>query len=410
MLNRETYEAAFERFASGLPAAQRAPRGVALQRFLQIGLPGKTLEAWKYTDLQALDAEPVELPGTTPLPDTARWLLDGLQTRTWINGREPRSTTAIEVAAPSFDGHAHDGLAALNAAFALPGLDLQVADGEALDAPLQALFITQPLANGEMVHLRHRIRLGENARASVVLHEAGLGELPRWSTHLLDVDLAAGAQLQLIRVQDESAATRGWFEARARIGSNASLGVTQVDLGGGIMRSDWRPSLVAAGAEVVLRGLLAPVGRAHSDCQFLTEHAAPHGRSRQVFRGLAWDRARGVFNGKVIVRPGAQKTDSEQRIANLLLSPRAEINAKPELEIYADDVKCAHGATFGRLDPAALFYLRARGVPESAARSLLIHSFANEVLQHLEPPALRKAVTGRLLERIGGGINVEALV
>jgi Fe-S cluster assembly protein SufD len=408
MLNRESFESAFARFASALPEAERPARRAALQHFLQHGLPHKALESWKYTDLQALGAETVH-PQTSAAIDLAPWQLDGLTTRAWLNGREPRGDAAPAGIAADFDGHAHEGLAALNAAFALPGLELQLADDAVLDQPLRALLLTQPRSDGEMVHLRHRIRLGARARACVVLHEAGLGEQTRWCTHLLDIELDAGAELRLVRVQDESPATRGWFEARARIGADARLDVTQADLGGGIMRNDWRPSLCAPGAEVVLRGLLAPVGRAHIDSQFLTVHAAPGGRSRQLFRGLAWDRARGIFNGKVVVQAGAQKTDSEQRIANLLLSPRAEINAKPELEIYADDVKCAHGATFGRLDPAALFYLRARGVPEAAARALLIHGFAHDVLQHIEPAPLRSAVTRRLLERIGGDIDVEAL-
>lgn len=409
MLNRDAYESAFARFSETLPAATIAPRRAALQRFLDTGLPGKGLEAWKYTDLSPLGAEAVAAPSVRGRPETPLPQFPSLHTRCWVNGRAPDGDAPADPVETPSGEHAHDGLADLNAAFALPGIDLRLGDGASLDTPLHALFVTEPQGDGEMVHLRHRIVLGEGASATVVVHELGRGDAPRWSTHLLDIELARSARLRLVRLQDESAGTRGWFEARAAVHGDASLDVTQVDLGGGIVRNDWRPRLLAPGADVVLRGLMAPVGRTHVDSQFLTEHAAAHGRSRQWFRGLAWDRAQGIFNGKVVVRPGAQKTDSEQRIANLLLSPRARINAKPELEIYADDVKCAHGATFGRLDPAALFYLRSRGVDEATARALLIHGFAEAVLQHLEPAELRKAVVARLLERIGNEIDPEVL-
>lgn len=406
MLNQDAYLSAFARLRETLPAEQYAARDALLQRFLSTGLPGTDEELFKYTDFRALDKEAVLPSAAVPGLDTARWQLEGVDTRTWINGYG--SDSAIEV--DSDLGNAvHLGLAALNRAFARSGLHLDLPKNHVAERPLQVLLLSQAQADGEMTHLRHRIRLGAHAKATVILRDIGLGDAQRWNTQTLEIDLAAGAQLQLIRIQAESTGTRSWFQGTARLQDSANLEVTQIDLGGALVRNDWRIHLQAAGAETVMRGLFAPTGRAHIDTHLLIDHAAPHCRSQQTVRGLAWDRARGVFNGKVVVQPGAQKTDSEQRIANLLLSDKAEINAKPELEIYADDVKCAHGATFGQLDEAALFYLRSRGVSESAARSLLVYSFANEILQHIEPAALRAPVTERLLSRIGGEFDVDVL-
>jgi len=409
MLNRDAYLSAFERFGTNLPAAERALRSAALQRFFESGLPSADIEEWKYTDFSKLAGEAVTLAAPDAAPDSSDWRIADAEVRIWLNGRSTHSSGLPSPLAGEGADSAHAGLAALNAAFALPGLDLALASGETLERPLQALFVTRPQADGAMTHLHHRIRLGENARATVLLHDVGLGEATRWLTQTLDIELAANAALRLIRVQDESPGTRGWFQGTAKLHSGAHFDAVQVDFGGGLMRNDWRVRLLAPHARTSLHGLFAPTGRTHVDNHTVIDPLAPHCTSREYFRGLAWERARAVFNGKIVVHPGAQKTDSEQRLANLLLSKQAEINAKPELEIYADDVKCAHGATFGRLDPSALFYLRTRGVPEEAARALLTYSFANEILRHIEWPALCKQLTARFLARMGGGIDAGEL-
>lgn len=173
-----------------------------------------------------------------------------------------------------------------------------------------------------------------------------------------------------------------------------------VDLGAGLSRHDLNVALVEQGAEVHLHGLYAPAHGAHVDNHTRIEHRAPHCISREFFRGVVNEDTRAVFNGKIYVAEGARKTDSEQRVSNLLLSPKAEVNAKPELEIYNDDVKCAHGATFGQLDEDAIYYLRARGIDREAARALLTYSFAREILDGIAHEELRQRVTTRLLEHL----------
>ncbi len=401
----QAYAQAFERFNAGRDDA--AARSVAFASFEQIGFPRRETEIWHYTDLSPLSLLDVRLPGgSAPLPDLSAWALDGCTQQTWIDGVAQQASSSLPLPQGPF---VHEGLGALHRAFALPGLDLQVADGEQLPQPLLALLVSNTQNAQEMLHQHHRIRLGRGAQATVILRHVGLGDLARWITHSLDIELGDGAQLQLIRVQEETAATTQWSQIEARSGRDAKLNIVTVDLGGALTRNDWRVHLAQAGSDAQIHGLFAPTGRMQLDNQFEIEHAAPHCSSREVFRSLGFDRSRSVLNGRVVVRPGAIKTDSEQRVASLVMSPGAEINAKPELEIYADDVKCAHGNTFGQLDANAIFYLRSRGVPEAAARGLLTYSFANEILAQIPHPGLRQHVGAQILKQLGSELDPEML-
>ncbi|MGQ0621265.1 MAG: Fe-S cluster assembly protein SufD [Panacagrimonas sp.] len=346
MQTLESYSRAFDR----LPAAARTPaRRAALDRLLVLGLPTTDQEDWKYTDLAVLR----DLP-----PDVG--------------------TNSVELS-PTLAGDA-DGLDALNAAFASGGLDLGI--------PAKTDLAEIIVADGPG-HRRHCLRIGRNARALLRLetHPDAV-----FQTAFLDLDLAEGAHLQLLRVQNAGPDAHHLTRIRARLGRDSTLDVSTVDLGGRLSRHDLNIGLVEPGASVTMRSLFVTSGSGHIDNHICVDHRAPHGTSRMLVRGLARDAGRGVFNGKIVVHPGAQKTDSEQRIANLILSPKAEINAKPELEIYADDVKCAHGATFGQLDLTALFYLRSRGLPEDEARALLTLAFAMEPLRQIPHAGFRTEV------------------
>jgi Fe-S cluster assembly protein SufD len=173
-------------------------------------------------------------------------------------------------------------------------------------------------------------------------------------------------------------------------------------IGGALVRNNVYPTLMGEGCDSLLNGLYVPSGTQHHDTHMLVRHAAPHGDSRQFYRGILDDRGHAVFSGRIIVHEGAQKTDAKQTDMNLLLSDDAIIDTKPQLEIYADDVKCTHGATVGQLDADAIFYLRARGVPEERARGLLIFAFVNEVLERMELAPIREGLAARLAERLPG--------
>lgn len=405
LLPAQAYAQAFERFNAGRrDAAQRAD---AFDTFLKAGFPARETEVWHYTDLSPLSLLDVRLPvSDAAAPDLSAWALDGCTQQTWLDGRPQQADSALALPEGPF---VHEGLGALHRAFALPGLNLDLAAGTQQAQPLHALLVSNSRTAQEMQHLHHRIRLGRGARAVVILRHVGLGSVERWITHSLDIELGDGAQLQLVRVQEETAATTQWTQVSARTGRDAKLDVISVDLGGALTRNDWRIKLAAPGGDAQVHGLFAPTDRMQLDNQFEIEHAAPHCSSREVFRSLGFERSRSVLNGRVVVRPGAMKTDSEQRVASLVMSPGAEINAKPELEIYADDVKCAHGNTFGQLDRNAVFYLRSRGVPEATARGLLTYSFANEILAQIPHEGLRRHVAATILKRLGSELDPESL-
>jgi Fe-S cluster assembly protein SufD len=255
-------------------------------------------------------------------------------------------------------------------------------------------------AGQTMVHQRHRIELAANAQAVVVFQFTGRAGA-RLGTQVIDVALAAGARLDLYRVQDEQEGATLLSRIDASLDRDSRLHAVAVDCGSGLVRHDFNVSLAGPGAEVELSGLYQPAPGAHLDNQTRIIHAAPHCRSRERFKGIVEARAKAIYVGKVVVKPGAQKADSEQHVANLLLSKKAEVNAKPELEIYADDVKCAHGATVGQLDDTALEYLRSRGIEAAAARAMLLRAFGTEVLDGIALPALRQQLAARM------GLGVE---
>lgn len=390
------YSQSFERFAATLPEAERGARRAQLDRFLISGFPGRDLEDWKYTDLSANDERAYTLANGGEFVSGAALFMDADRV-VYVNGQlsTDHSTSSQWHAANNTAAATGDGITALNAAFARDGLNLQLGRDERRVRPVQMLAVGTAADGATMNHQRHRIVLGENAEATVLLHFIGAGA-ERLGTHVVDITLAAGARLTLYRLQDEDAGASLVTQVNLRQARDSRLNALTIDLGKGLARHGFDVDLAEAGAEAEVSGLYAPRSGAHVDNHIRVVHTAPHCRSRSHYRGIIDERAKAVFNGKVIVRPGAQKTDSEQRIANLLLSRKAEINAKPELEIYADDVKCAHGSTVGQLDETALAYLRSRGIPRDTARALLLRAFATEVLDRITWPALRTHVEASL--------------
>jgi Fe-S cluster assembly protein SufD len=392
-----SYAEAFERFSIGVPAAQRSARRERLGEFLQLGFPSRKAEDWRYTDLAALaTANFADAAGATASLSEA--FLPRSDRLVYTNGRlDEAQSTADELSDwVAADGKSDDGVIALNAAFARPGLNLKLGKNATIARILHILIASHPENRPTMSHQRHRIELGEAAEATVVFDFIGTGEGSRFATHTLDIQLAAGARLRLYRLQNESIGSTLLTRIDAKLARDSRFEATCIDGGRALTRHDLNIELTGPGAETLVQGLFMPTAGAHIDNHTRIIHAAPHGRSRELFKGIVDERTRAVFNGKIVVQPGAQKTDSEQRVANLLLTRRAEVDAKPELEIYADDVKCAHGATIGQLDAAALGYLRSRGIDVDTARALLLHAFASEVLDKVEPVALRERLQRQL--------------
>ena len=403
------------------PASTRPRREAALAEFSAIGWPTPLRERWRYTDLHGLVAGDFDLapsaPQTADLELAASLLAatpaaDRECRLVFVDGhRIPKlgATTIenleivdLETGWRGFDANYANRiatkdhpLAALNTAFTQQGLWLRVPARTAVAAPLHLVFISSPRA-ALAPQPRIVIETGEDASLTVVQHfidsHAGSG----WINSVTQVQQAARSKLDLYRIQRHGPEQAHTSLLAAEVGADAELTVGYLELGGRLVRNDVDVKLAERGARTELFGLfLAGAGR-HIDDHILVDHVAPETRSDENFRGIIGGRGRGIFNGKVIVRPNAQRIDARQSSDNLLLAEHAEIDTKPEFEIYADDVKCSHGSTVGELDADQLFYLRTRGMGDAEARELLTAAFAATVLERVRDLKTREYLVGQV--------------
>jgi len=298
-----------------------------------------------------------------------------------------------------------NGLMALNAAVASDGAAICLADNSVLDKPLYILHIS----NQNNV-IRHGLMLGENAQAQVIEHFISMGEEKALSNCVTAVILKNGASLEHSRLQQEGEKQSHVVRVEVKQFRDSSYTFHGVELGALLSRTDLVVSLSESGASCELNGLFVLGGRQHVDHHTRVDHEAPHCTSRENYRTVLDGRSHGVFNGKVVVHEEAVKTDSSQSNGNLLLSKHAEIDTKPELEIYNDDVKCAHGATVGQLDDKQLFYLRSRGISREAAQELLTFAFADEILTAMSNQTVRSYVEKVAFAKLPHGTELDGLI
>lgn len=239
-----------------------------------------------------------------------------------------------------------------------------------------------------MLHLRHLVVLEAGTEAVLVEHALGNPDLPYWHNSVTEIVLGEGAQLTHLRLDEDSAAATHTSLTLVQQSRDSRYHALSLNVGGRVARHDTWVNLVASGAACRLDGLFIADARRHIDQHLHVEHAAPHTTSRQTWRGIAAGRGRGIFNARVVVQPGAFRSDAQQSSRNLLLSPYAEIDVKPQLEICNDDVQCSHGATVGQLDEAQVFYLCSRGIAADVARALLLRGFAEAALALLRSNGL----------------------
>ena len=422
-----------ERFGALCDAAARqsedatgslgAVRVAGRNAFRASGLPHTKLEEWRYTNLAALATPAFELPdgGAT----IERALLESLATpvfacglAVFVNGRPhhelwgipagdvellPLAGTACETLGTLVDPKAHP-LAALNGALAQDGVLVRIPAGADIEHPIHLVFVSSSRIAPVVSSPRIVIEAGAGSRAVVVQDHVSVAQgQAHFTNAVTEVRIDENAQLDLAILQREDDATFHAANLVVEQGRDSRFSSHVITLGGKLVRNDLGAVLAGTGADSTLNGLYLGTGDRLIDNHTLVDHAVPHGTSRELYKGVLTGASRGVFRGRVVVRPDAQKTDATQQNPNLLLSDATEIDTKPQLEIYADDVKCSHGSAIGQIDEDALFYLRARAIGERDARALLTRGFAGEILSALPGEALAEALTADFSERIARG-------
>ena len=401
-----------------------ALRAAALERANALSVPTTRDEEWRFTDLTPLTKLQLK-PVTTAtaltaadiaghvLPEAAVRLVfvDGiLLPQLGEAGKLPAGVTvlslseALKTHAALVEPHlaklaGDDLFTALNTAFLNQGVFVHFAKGAALKAPLHLLFV----AAGQDVaaHPRVLIVAESGAEGSVIEDYVAHGEVAGLTNAVTEIAVAANALLRHIKLQRESGKAFHIGSSAVTLGKDARFVSQAVTLGARLSRNNLTIRQQGEGIEVAIDGLALIAGRQLADTHTLIDHLKPHGRCEQVHKTIVGGGAHAVFNGKVFVREGAQLTDSSQQSRNLLLSDKARVDTKPQLEIFADDVKCAHGAAVGQLDPEHLFYLKSRGLSERAARNLLTYAFGAEIIDRIPVPTLVATLEKLVMQRTG---------
>ena len=395
------------------------------------GLPSTRLEAWKYTSLAPL----AELDFAAPAADAvaeadlspdAFSAADG-PSLVFVNGRlsasrsrfdalpqglrivglaqgladDPAQVEALVGGAAPLNG---DPMAAFNAAFSADGCIVETEPEVKVDQPVRLRFVAAPGGEPLAYHPRVIVRAGAGSRLTMVECHEGPAGAPSWSNPLVDVRVGEGAALSHVKLQIEGDGAYHTALTKAALAGGAHYESHLVALGARLARHEIHVRFDGEGGRCDLRGGYMARGSQHVDNTTVIDHAVPHCESREAYKGVLDDTARGVFQGKIIVRKDAQKTDGHQLSRTLLLSPKAEIDTKPELEIYADDVKCSHGATAGEPEADQLFYLRSRGLDRRTALALIVEGFMGELLGEIGHEPVRAALAARVANWIGDAV------
>jgi Fe-S cluster assembly protein SufD len=429
----QPYLAAFSDFETNAAGANlpwlRDLRASAFARFCEVGFPTTHDEDWRFTSVAPIAQSHFALArdgATLSEPQIQAWRMDQLAravSLVFVNGqcaarlsqapRLPAGVHAGSLAAQIAEDPAsvepflgrylnirRDAFCALNTAFLGDGAYVRIDRGVVLEQPIHLLFISLSGAAPRMSHPRNLIVAGENSQAAIVEEYVSIGESADFCNTA--TELVAGDNAVVSHYLIEREHTRSFNVSTLRIeqGRGANIASHSVLLGGAIVRNNVHAVLAGQGGECLINGLFVGYGRQHMDNYMLVEHARPHCGSRQFYNGILGDQARGVFHGRIIVHKDAQRTDAKQTNRNLLLSDDAQIDTKPQLEIYADDVKCTHGATIGQIEPGALFYLRSRGLDEAMARRLLLFAFASECLDRMRENSIRSHVDAMIQQHL----------
>jgi len=414
----------------GEPAWLASFRHAALTRFSEIGVPTVKDEDWRFTNLApitGLSFQPAPYPLIGEISEAAfsRLPFAGLEgdRLVFVNGNfasELSSLSAREegvkimsledalVNEPELvGGHLFrlsqknaNSFASLNAALFEDGAFLYIPESRKAARPVHLFYLSTPEASGQTVYPRSLIIAEEGTSLTVTESYLSVGAPRHLTNSVTELVVGDNATVEYLKFQEESLESFHLGTLAVNVGRDSNVRLHSMAFGARLSRTTIEATLAGEGAECVLNGLYLVGGEQLADHYMIVDHAVPHGTSHEYFNGILAAKSRGVFHGRIIVRPDAQKTDAKQTNKNLLLSDDATVDTKPQLEIYADDVKCTHGATIGQLSDEAVFYLRSRGIPLEKARQMLIHAFAGEIIDRIQCEPLRHELTEQVWNRL----------
>ena len=410
--SENSYQTAFRSVRELSPAAPwlELVRGSAMERFEQLGFPSVRDEEWKYTNLATLAKESFEpVTSADHVGDVSRFaypeadgahlvvvngflsnelsLGDVIATDLFTAVNDARYNKVIRKYLARNAGYHNNGLTALNTAFIQSGVFIYLPKNVKLEKPLQITFISGTANSATFP--RVLVVAEENSSAILIENFVSSNEERYFTNAIAEIVLKDGAHLEHYRLQRDSKKAFHVSTTSAELGRASRYDTTSINLGAQLSRHDISVVMDHEGAETSVDGLYMADSDQHTDTHSVIDHKQPHCNSHQLYKGILDGNSRAVFNGKVFVREGAQKTDAMQTNKNLLLSDKARVDTKPQLEIYADDVKCAHGAAVGQIDPEELFYLETRGIGPELGRSLLTYGFAEEVIAKIKLESIR---------------------
>jgi Fe-S cluster assembly protein SufD len=430
-LERSISESYRESRSSREPGWVAAIRRSGMERFRETGFPTVREDAWKYTNVAPFVKIPFQLAsgerGSFPRPRPLPLPADAGVQIVFVNGRCAPELSSVgllagglevasladllasrpEAVEPYLAKTVRDGnaFAQLNSAFLDDGVFVRIPARTALPEPIHLVFLSEPAFGPTVSHPRNLVIAEAGSQASVVETFLGAAGESYFTNAVTEIVLGDGAVLDFSKLEREGDAAFHVATTAVSLGRNSNFTSHSISLGGALARNDLNVRLDAEGADCTLNGLFLGNGTQLLDNHTLIDHVKPHGTSRELYKGILDGKSRGIFHGKIIVRPDAQKTDAMQTNKNLLLSRESLVNSEPALEIFADDVKCRHGSTIGQLDAAAMFYLRSRGIGEDEARSLLVYAFASDVASRIRVAPLRALVEKHLGLRLPGGVS-----
>lgn len=402
-------------------------RKKALESFEQLGFPGQKHEEWKYTNLKSILQTDFYLEESSDIPaeEIKSFLLQEIEANVivLVNGTyrkdlsrliSPESELMVRNFGEAIDTHPElvdnyfakyvnyqeEAFSALNTAFANYGLFIRVPGNKIVQHPVLIYHLTDARRVQHAFQPRNLYLIGKSSEISFFEKYDSIGEYKTFQNAVTEVVVHENAKVTHYKLQNEHPQNNFIGTTQVLQEKNSLYSNLTVTLNGGLVRNNLNVLLDGENVETHMLGLFMITGNTLADNHTIADHKKPNSMSNELYKGILDEKASGVFNGKIFVRPDAQKTNAYQQNRNVLLSENASINTKPQLEIWADDVKCSHGATTGSLDQQALFYLRARGIPEKQARALLVHAFAYEIIEKIEIPLIRDWINQLVEERL----------